>query len=144
MNFYKNINFKKNKIIIQIIILFLIFNFLNFSSIASYLILILSIAAFYNSKINVFQYKKEKYYKLLISMFFIITSLFSIYFYIIYFSEEHKLYINKSYETNNYLLKAIESENKEKNIFKNHNNNIERLCENLIEYSKSAENYIYC
>lgn len=142
--FYKKLKGKHDKLSSEIIILFIAFNFLNFSSIASYLVIILSVGIFYNSIIIKLPYYKGKYHTILIKIFFIITSLFSIYFYTNYFLEEHKYYNNKLYQTNNYLLKKIKLENREENIFKYNNDDPKKLCKALIQYSKSVENYIYC
>lgn len=135
---------RNNKIYIEVLVLFLLFNIFNFSSIASYLIIIFIISIIYNVFIP---FNKEDYreiFKLWISLFFITTSLFSIYFYSNYFIEEHKLYNNSNYQTNNFLLKKINSENKEKTIFENYSSDSKILCNKLILNSPSAENYIYC
>jgi len=151
---------------ILIIIIFLIFIFLNFASIASYLIIIFIISLIYlshkkyldlnnqyiKSKKLIFNtkkifYKVKIYHYILnyfIILFFISTSLFSIYFYSIYFLEEHKLYNNPLYKTKVSLLKKINSENIEKEIYKKNLTNPEILCEELIINSSSSENYIYC
>jgi hypothetical protein len=86
----------------------------------------------------------KKDYKVLTSIFFISTSLFSIYFYTNYFLEEHNLYINENYKTDNFLLKQISLEDREKNIFNVYKDDYASLCEKLVKHSISAENYIYC
>jgi hypothetical protein len=136
---------KKDLVLFHIIILFLLFNLLNFSSIASYLIIIFIISLISYPYIKFFPLSLvERGYKLIISILFITTSLFSIYFYSIYFLKEHRFYNNPQYKTNNYFLNKIESEDKEKYIFKNYYEDYEKLCLKLIKNSSSVESYFYC
>jgi len=71
-------------------------------------------------------------------------SIFGSYFSYNYFVEEHNIYINENHKTENFIIKKIESENIEKNIFKTNQNNHKKLCEQLIKYSSSVENYFIC
>lgn len=140
----KNNKNKENILYFEIIVLFLLFSLLNFSSIASYVIIIFVISLIYSPHLSSHNEKVIWRNKTWISIFFIITSLFSMYFYSKYFIEEHKLYSNSNYKTDNYLIKQIKEENTEKTIYKNYYNDINKLCDNLILNSDSAENYIYC
>jgi len=124
------------------ILIWLIFLCFNFASIASYLVLILFISLLYKDTTqdspihNIFNYL----FVILITSF----SIFGSYFSYNYFVEEHNIYINENHKTENFIIKKIESENIEKNIFKTNQNNHKKLCEQLIKYSSSVENYFIC
>ena len=147
--FYKNIfkilgslkKMDKNYITmsLEIFSIFLLFNIFNFSSSASYLVVILSLSIIYTSNKELIKWNNY-----LISGFFILVSIFWIYFYWNYFLEERKYYNNSLYKTDNHLLEKMEFEDREKTIFKEYKKDPKRLCENLIKYGESAENYIYC
>ena len=137
--FFKGSN---NKIYIEIIIIFLLFNLFNFSSIASYLVIVFIISLLHIKEPPSPIIRENK--NIFIWLFFMSTSLFSIYFYTSYFIQEHKFYNNENYKTNNYLINKINSENIENNIFNLYYNDYEKLCDKLIENSASAENYFYC
>ncbi len=140
--FCKNINnYKEKKVQIHVIVLFLLFSIFNFASIASYLIIAIMLSLL--SKKNI-KWKNIVLKNNILQIFFVTISLFSMFFYMIYFLEEQKKYIDKWYETKNYLLNKIKFENKEKMIFELNKNDNKKLCDNLIINSKSAENYIFC
>ena len=99
-----------------------------------------------NSILNPYLFTGERGYIINYLVIFLITgfSIFGSYFSYNYFIEEHKIYINENYKTDNSIIKKIESENIEKNIFETNQNNHKKLCEQLIEYSSSVENYFIC
>ena len=138
---YYKISENKYKIYYESIFLFLLFTIFNFASISHYLIIILVWSFIYNKSKGNSKYKLSKYFSI-ISI--IIVSIFWVYFNTKYYIEEHKLYTNSSYISNNILYNKIKSENYEQNLFWNNFTNIQDMCQDLILYSNSVENNFYC
>ncbi len=135
------ISHKKYKKYYESLFLFFIFTIFNFPSITHYVIIILIWAYIYQkSYINT----KLYYYKIILINSILITSIFWIYFSTKYYIEEHKIYKNSSYISNNILYNKLKSENYKKNIFWDWFINLENMCENLILNSNSVENNFYC
>ncbi len=126
--------FKNNSYYISIL-LTIIFLLFNIAWVSFYLIFILILAYIINKK-----YRKN-YYKIT-KIFFIFLSILIIYSSINYYIYENKIYNNKDINEKS-IYKKIYLENLENKIFENENN-IEKICENLIDFSQSIETYFYC
>ncbi|MDD2907231.1 MAG: O-antigen ligase family protein [Candidatus Gracilibacteria bacterium] len=132
-NFIKNY---KNNPYFHSILLFLIFNLFNFSSIIHYFFIILIISIIYKKSKNI----KNAY---LLKIFFIIISIFSIISSIIYYKEENKSFLSKNYTSNIEIYTNLKNENIENSILKS-NNSYEIICKNLTQSINSAENNLFC
>lgn len=126
----------KNTAYYHAIILFLLFNLLNFASIIHYFVLIILISIVYKKTKNL-----SKQY--LLKIFFIFTSIISIISSIIYYNEEYKSYLYKNYKSNIETYKNLKNEDIEKTILKS-NQTYKDICKELVIKIPSAENYIFC
>ena len=126
----------KNTAYFHAIILFLLYNLLNFSSIIHYFVLIILISIVYKKVKN----KSNQY---LLKIFFIIISVISILSSIIYYREEYKSYLQKNYKSNIEIYNNLKKEDIEKTILKS-NQTYKEICINLTKVVPSAENYIFC
>ncbi len=144
-NISKSYKYSKNKnqFYFHSIFLFLIFTIFNFSSISHYLIIILIWSIIYNSSnknIKFCQKNIANFLILILSIFWF----FWIYFSINYYIQEYNIKQNSNYKSNFYLYEKIKLEDYEKNLFWNNFVSIQNMCEWLISYSDSVENYFYC
>ena len=128
--------FYKNNIYFHSILLFLIFNLFNFSSVIHYLFIILIISIIYKKSDNF----KSSY---LLKIFFIIISIFSIISSSIYYNEENKTFINQKYKSENQIYQDLKNENIENKILKS-DSSYENICKNLTKSINSAENNLFC
>lgn len=125
----------------QSILLFLIFTFFNFPSIAHYIFLILIIAIIY---------KKNSYSPTLILENSLLKgiplsiSIISISFWIIYYSSEIQVYRNWDKVSKNKIIQSIQNENYEKKLFVDRKYSREIICQKAILFSPSVENYFHC
>lgn len=126
----------KNNAYFHAIILFLLYNLLNFSSIIHYFVLIILISIIYKKN-------KNKWNQFFLKIFFILISTISIISSIIYYREEYKAYLHKNYKSNIDIYNNLKKEDIEKTILKSSKTYIE-ICENLTNKISSAENYIFC
>ncbi|MDD3144559.1 MAG: O-antigen ligase family protein [Candidatus Gracilibacteria bacterium] len=126
----------KNNIYFHSILLFLIFNLFNFSSIVHYLFIILIISIIYKKSDNF----KNNY---LLKIFFLIISIFSIISSSIYYNEENKTFINQKYKSKNQIFQDLKDENIENKILKS-DSSYEEICKNLTKTINSAENNLFC
>lgn len=132
-------NFNKIKYEATIIILFLLFNLLNFPTVSSYLILIFIISLAY---INTNKYNNVVLNKLSIASIFLLSITFIVINWV-YFKQENTKYLDSFNKSKPSISSIIQNENKEiqilnKNIFE------EEKCKELIKNSSSVENYFYC
>ena len=132
----------KNNPYYNSIIIFFIFCFFNFASISHYLIIILFWLIILKKQ-NIKNINNNYFIKILIIIFWFIA-VFSIYFNINYYINEHKYYINKYHTTNNYFIKIIENNIFETNLLKNTNYNYSEFCIKLIEQRPILRNFFYC
>lgn len=126
----------KNNIYFNSVLLFLIFNLFNFSSIIHYFFIILITSVIYKKSNNL----KNNY---LLKIFFITISIFSIISSIIYYIEENKSFTNQTYKSKNKIYQNLKDENIENKILKS-SSSYEKICKNLTETINSAENNLFC
>lgn len=130
------LTFKKEAVFYHITLIFLIFSLFNFLSIINYFLIIVIVSLIY------IKWEIKKYYKktkIFIIFFSIISAIWSGFYYF----EETKLFKNEKYISNNLIFKSLKLENKEKNVIKL-NNDIFKMCENLLKINKSSESFFYC
>lgn len=132
----------KNSAYHESILLFTIFTLFNFPWITHYLIIILIWAIIY--KENYEAKRKNSILKPVIITLIIWGSIIWTLFWIQYYSEENKLYKNENYKSSNNIYKKIKNSDPETTILTNRNENLEKRCKKLIQYSSSVENYFHC
>lgn len=128
-------NTKKNYLF-HSIFLWLVFLFFNFPSVIHYILFILIFSI-------ILKYQKSYDKNIMLKIFFIIFSIFSIISSIFYIKEENKIFKNIGYKSNIEIYNNLKKEDIEKTILKSSKTYIE-ICENLTNKISSAENYIFC
>lgn len=137
--FYKFIICNKKHKYYHVFIISWLFLMLNFSSISSYIILCFLVTIQqqrkYTYTINIQTYFTSFLISILCIWIIIMGSL--------YYYEEYKLSNNNIYFTKNWIINNLRTENREKHIFYTSQNS-RSLCNTLIKYINSVENYFYC
>ena len=137
---YKIFNIYKNNPYYHSLILFIIFTIFNFPSISHYLIIILIWSIIY---LKEFEKNKLEQKNILNLIPYIFITLIWIYWSIIYYNEEHKVFIDKwNYSENKYYNLLLLEDPETRAMKERHS--VEEACSHLIKAIPSVENYFFC